>query len=88
MSENWGLCKACKWWQIEEEQTAADRTTGYCGEETLAPYQLSVTGHCGCSLFVEGKVGREAGASRQPPLVAAPARAAPIFLQRVPPRKG
>src|SRR5262249_28482510 len=28
MSATWGLCKKCKWWQIEPDAAVADRTTG------------------------------------------------------------
>ena len=39
MKENWGLCKKCKWWQIEPEASIADRTTGLCIDEDLQRFK-------------------------------------------------
>jgi hypothetical protein len=67
MNDNWGLCKACRWWQLEPEALPRAGTVGFCSEESRLPMLLSVTGTCGCSLFDEGKPGRLKGASEHPP---------------------
>ncbi|SFI59447.1 hypothetical protein [Planctomicrobium piriforme] len=69
MNDNWGLCRACRWWQIEPDTTTNEKTVGVCAEEQLAHFQLSVMGHCGCNLFVEGRPARIEGSSEQPPIV-------------------
>jgi hypothetical protein len=66
-NQEWGPCKDCKWWQIEPEAEIADETLGYCIEEKLQPFLLSVTGNSGCNQFTEGSPVRAAGASDQPP---------------------
>jgi hypothetical protein len=73
MNENWGLCKDCKWWQIEPNAPLADGTTGLCIDEDLQPYQLLVSGNSGCKHFMEGTPARARGSSGHPPL-AAPVR--------------
>ena len=66
MAKNWGLCKECKWWQIEPGVPVADRTLGVCIDETLWPYRVRVSGDSGCNLFVEGKPARAKGSSVGP----------------------
>jgi hypothetical protein len=73
MSDQWGLCKDCRWWQIEPEAEVADSTIGLCIDEDLHPYQLLVSGNSGCNHFMEGEPARAKGASSQPP-TAAPQR--------------
>lgn len=70
MSTKWGLCKECKWWQIEPNASVENPTTGLCIDETLQPYQLRVSGNSGCNLFMEGTPARAAGSSDQPPKAA------------------
>ena len=70
MATRWGLCKECKWWQIEPDASAENPTIGMCIDETLQPYQLRVSGNSGCNLFMEGKPARAAGSSAQPPQAA------------------
>jgi hypothetical protein len=72
-ADNWGLCKECKWFQVEPGAKAGDRTMGLCIEEELQPYRLRVSGNSGCSQFVSGKVAHAAGSSEAPP-VAEPTR--------------
>ncbi len=68
MSENqWGLCKKCKWWQIEPEATIKDDTTGLCIDENLQPYQLLVSGASGCNKFTSGTPARAKGSASKPP---------------------
>jgi hypothetical protein len=69
----WGPCNGCKWWQIEPNVPATDKTLGMCIEEKLVPFQLRVSGDSGCNLFVEGAPARAAGSSSKPP-TAAPQR--------------
>ena len=71
--DNWGLCKDCKWWQIEPGSHIANNTMGLCIEEELQPYQLRISGNGGCNRFMEGKPARAKGSSEKPP-VAEPAR--------------
>ena len=73
MSGNWGLCKDCKWWQIEPDASIANTTVGMCIEEKLQPFALRVSGNSGCNRFVPGAPARAEGSSQQPP-VAAPSR--------------
>jgi hypothetical protein len=67
MSEEWGLCKDCKWWQIEPDGTIENTTMGLCIDEDLQPYRLRVSGNSGCSHFMEGEPARAEGSSAQPP---------------------
>jgi hypothetical protein len=69
----WGLCKDCKWWQIEPDETAAENTLGMCIEEELQPTQLRVSGASGCNRFMHGEPAHEVGSSAAPP-IAAPTR--------------
>lgn len=71
--QHWGLCKACKWYQIEPGATAGDRTMGLCIEEQLQEYRLRVSGNSGCTLFMSGKPAHAKGSSCKPP-TAAPTR--------------
>ncbi|HWB10748.1 MAG TPA: hypothetical protein VG826_16075 [Pirellulales bacterium] len=72
-ADNWGLCKDCKWFQVEPGAEVSHRTMGLCIEEELQPYRLRVSGNSGCNQFVSGKVAHAAGSSAAPP-VAEPTR--------------
>jgi hypothetical protein len=63
----WGLCKECKWWQIEPEAPVGDTTMGVCIDETLQPHRLLISGNGGCDLFMEGEPARAKGSSETPP---------------------
>jgi len=65
--ENWGVCKDCKWWQIEPASQVGDRTVGVCIEESLQEFRLRISGNGGCTMFVKGKPARAAGSSDKPP---------------------
>lgn len=67
MSDSWGLCKSCKWWQIEPDANIEDQTVGTCIDEDIQPYQLRVTGLGGCNRYVSGKPARARGSSQKPP---------------------
>ena len=67
MSETWGLCKDCKWWQIDPKATGANTTMGLCIDEDLQPYQLRVSGNSGCNRFMPGNPAHAEGSSAQPP---------------------
>jgi len=67
MKENWGLCKECKWWQVEPDAELADKTTGLCIDEDLQPYKLLVSGSSGCTHFAEGEPARAKGSNGHPP---------------------
>jgi len=73
MATEWGLCKDCKWWQIEPDASVADETTGLCIDEDMQPFQLLVSGDSGCNRFMEGEPARAKGSSGHPP-TAAPVR--------------
>ncbi|PQO34985.1 hypothetical protein DTL21_16045 [Bremerella cremea] len=73
MSDSWGLCKGCKWWQIEPDASVTDQTAGFCIDEKLQPFQLRITGNGGCNRFAAGKPARAEGSSEKPP-EAAPQR--------------
>ena len=70
---SWGLCKDCKWWQIEPEASIENTTMGLCIDESLQPFLLRVSGNSGCNLFMPGKPATAAGSSKAPP-EAAPTR--------------
>lgn len=72
-SSDWGLCKDCKWWQIEQDATIENLTMGECIDEELQPFVLRVSGNSGCNRFMPGKPARAMGSSTQPP-VAEPVR--------------
>jgi hypothetical protein len=67
MNEQWGLCKDCKWWQIEPEASIANTTMGLCIDEDLQQYRLRVSGNSGCKDFMPGKPAHAEGSSEQPP---------------------
>jgi hypothetical protein len=67
MKDRWGLCKDCKWWQIEPKASVQNNTMGLCIDEDLQPFQLRVSGNSGCNRFMPGKPARAAGSSEQPP---------------------
>jgi hypothetical protein len=71
--ESWGLCKDCKWWQIEPNARVAKTTLGLCIDEELQPFRLSVSGSSGCNRFMPGEPARAKGSGEQPPK-AKPAR--------------
>jgi hypothetical protein len=66
MSNEWGLCRDCKWWQIEPDAVIGDATLGLCIDEDLQPYQLRVSGDSGCNHFMEGEPARAKGSSDAP----------------------
>jgi hypothetical protein len=72
-NHHWGLCKDCKWWQVEPEAQPSDETFGLCIEGRLQPFSLRVSGASGCNRFLPGKPAVAAGSSAAPP-EAAPTR--------------
>jgi len=72
-NHDWGLCKDCKWWQIEPGAPIEDATLGFCIDEELQPFKLRVSGDSGCNRFMVGNPARAAGSSAAPP-TAAPQR--------------
>lgn len=69
--QSWGLCKDCKWFQVEPAAATDDATLGLCIEEELQPYQLRVSGSSGCNRYMPGAPARAAGSSAAPPRAAA-----------------
>jgi hypothetical protein len=65
--KDWGLCKDCKWWQIEPSASIENLTLGLCIEEELQPYLLRVSGNSGCNRFMPGAPARAQGSSEAPP---------------------
>jgi len=63
----WGMCKECKWWQLEPKATITGTTAGLCIEEKLQAYRLRVTGNSGCNRFMEGKPAHAKGSGSAPP---------------------
>ena len=63
----WGLCKDCKWWQIEPKAVVSNTTVGLCIEEEIQPINLRVSGSSGCNRFVGGKPARATGSAEAPP---------------------
>jgi len=64
---NWGLCKDCKWWQLEPQANIENTTVGLCIEEHLQPFRLRVSGNSGCNRQVAGQPARAAGSGAAPP---------------------
>jgi hypothetical protein len=69
--KGWGLCKDCKWWQIEPGATSRDLTLGLCIDDDLQEYKLRVSGNSGCNRFQHGEPARAEGSSEAPPKAAA-----------------
>ena len=46
----WGLCKECKWWQIEPDSTGDDHALGLCIDEELQPFLLRINGSGGYAI--------------------------------------
>ena len=67
MSVSWGLCKNCKWLQIEPGASPENLTLGLCIEEQLQPFQLRVSGNSGCNRFIEGNPAHAKNSSSAPP---------------------
>ena len=67
MKDSWGLCKDCKWLQIEPNAKPANLTLGLCIEEKLQPFDLRVSGNSGCNRFMEGQPAHAKGSSSAPP---------------------
>jgi hypothetical protein len=63
----WGLCKDCKWFQVEPGARAGDDTLGLCIEEQLQAFRLRVSGDSGCNRFAPGAPAHAAGSSAAPP---------------------
>jgi hypothetical protein len=63
----WGLCRDCKWWQIEPGSSGGDHAIGMCIDEDLQPYLLRISGNGGCSRFMAGTPARAEGSSSAPP---------------------
>lgn len=66
-NSNWGLCKVCKWWQVEQDATLEDQTVGVCVDEELQEYVFRVSGNSGCNRFMAGEPRRRKGSSGLPP---------------------
>lgn len=66
-NSNWGLCKDCKWWQIEPMAPITQDTMGLCIEESLQPFLLRVSGNSGCNVYGGGEPARAKGSSDIPP---------------------
>jgi hypothetical protein len=64
---DWGLCKDCKWWQIEPDAAVGNLTLGQCIDEELQPFLLRVSGISGCNRFMPGEPARAKGSSEAPP---------------------
>jgi hypothetical protein len=69
----WGLCRECKWWQLEPKAPIENLTMGLCIDEELQEFRLWVSGNSGCNRFMAGKPARAARSSEAPP-VAEPVR--------------
>lgn len=65
--KEWGLCRDCKWWQIEPNAAGGDHTHGLCIDEDLYEFRLRVSGDSGCNRFMAGKPARARGSASAPP---------------------
>jgi hypothetical protein len=64
---DWGLCKDCKWWQIEPAAKIENTTMGLCIDEDLQEFRLRVSGNSGCTRYMEGRPAHAKGSSSAPP---------------------
>ena len=64
----WGLCKDCKWWQIEPRARIANTLMGLCIDEDLQEFRLRVSGNSGCNRFMAGKPAHAKGSGSAPPV--------------------
>ena len=67
MDTQWGLCKSCRWWQIEPTASITDSTPGQCIDNRLQSFQLSVSATSGCNRYMTGEPARADGSGAQPP---------------------
>ena len=65
--KEWGLCKDCKWWQIEQDAKLTNTTMGLCIDEELQRFTLRVSGNSGCNRFMPGEPARAKGSGEAPP---------------------
>ena len=63
----WGLCKYCKWWQIEPAANIANTAMGLCIDEELQKFRLRVSGNSGCVRFIAGRPAHAKGSGTAPP---------------------
>jgi hypothetical protein len=63
----WGLCKSCKWWQIELGASVKNATMGLCIDDKLQPFILRVSGNSGCTRYMKGTPARAPGSAGAPP---------------------
>jgi hypothetical protein len=63
----WGLCKRCKWWQIEPGARVKNATMGLCIDDKLQPFILRVSGNSGCNRYMKGTAARAPGSAGTPP---------------------
>ena len=70
-NDNWGLCRDCKWFQVEPNEEPADETMGLCIDEELQQFRLRVSGNSGCNRFMPGEVAHAVGSSAAPPIAEA-----------------
>lgn len=64
---DWGLCKDCKWWQLDLQANITNTTMGQCIEERFQPFLLRVSGSSGCNRYTNGQPVRAAGSGAAPP---------------------
>jgi len=67
----WGLCKDCKWWQIEPGAKLANTVMGLCIDEELQEFRMRVSGNSGCNRFMAGTPAHARGSSAAPPVAQA-----------------
>jgi hypothetical protein len=67
MNEDWGLCRDCKWWQIEPDAGVKSTTLGLCIDEDLRRFDLGVSGYSGCNRFIADESARARGSGGSPP---------------------
>jgi hypothetical protein len=66
-ASDWGMCKACQWWQIDPEAHMANTTMGLCIEDARQPFRLRVSGNSGCTHYTPGEPTHAVGSSAAPP---------------------
>ena len=84
MASERGLCKDCKWWQIEPKAAIDDHVLGLCIDDDLQPYLLRVSGDCGCNHFMEGEPAPRQGIERRASVCEATAVTVPAQGNQLP----
>jgi hypothetical protein len=72
----WGLCKDCKWWQIEPKAAVENLTMGLCIDEKLQRFLVRVSGNSGCNRFTPASLPGSRDRGKRRPVLSQSGRSA------------